>query len=86
MDLTLLQKAERGGICYKLFKANFHYDHYVILAQTKDDFYCGSFSSTADRAREIFFEISESETDVFCIADILSDLEKEIGLSAASER
>lgn len=77
MDMTLLEKNERGGICYKLFKANFHYDCYVILAQDSNEFYCGSFNGTFDEASTLFSEICESVTDVFCIADILSDLQKQ---------
>lgn len=80
MDLTLLKKIESGGVCYKLFKANFHYDYYVILAQSRDEFYCGSFSSSEARARDLLAEIAESETEVFCIEDIISDFRKQMAL------
>lgn len=77
MDLTLLERKENNGVCYKLFKANFHYDYYVILAQTKNEFYCGSFSATLDEAKRTLYELSDSETEVFCVADIIADLQKQ---------
>ncbi len=77
MDLTLLEKREKGGICYKLFKANFHYDCYVMLAQTKNEFYCGSFKANAEQANRLLNEIAESETEVYCISDILADFQKQ---------
>lgn len=77
MDLTLLKKKENGEICYKLFKANFHYDCYVMLAETKNEFYCGSFKSSAEQAKQLLNEIAESETEVYCISDILTDFQKQ---------
>ena len=75
MDFTLIERTEVGDICYKLLKTNFYRNYFVIVAQTKKDFYCGSFCSSLDAARKIFFEIADSRTDPYCIADILRDFE-----------
>ena len=73
MDFTLIERTEVGDICYKLLKTNFYRNYFVIVAPTKKDFYCGSFSSSPEEARELFFEIADSHTDPYCIADILHD-------------
>ena len=73
MDFTLIEKCVMGEICYKLLKANFYRNYFVIIAQTKKDFYCGSFASTLDEARELFYEITNTNTELYTIADILRD-------------
>lgn len=73
MDFTLLRKTEADGICYKLLRTNFYRGYYVIIAQSKNDFYCGSFKASKAEALKLFDEISESVTEPFSLADILSD-------------
>lgn len=75
MDFTLIEKYEIGEICYKLLKTNFYRNYYVIVAQTKKDFYCGSFRASVKEARELFSEIANTQTGLYCIADILHDYE-----------
>ena len=77
MDFSLIEKKENGGICYKLLKTNFYRNYYVIIAQDKKEFYCGSFCAAREEAYEIFSEIAESNTDIVCIADILCDFAKQ---------
>ncbi len=77
MDLTLIEKSEADGICYKLFRATFYKGYFVIIVQSKRDFYCGSFSATLDEAHELFNEISTSFTEPYCVRDILCDFEKQ---------
>lgn len=77
MDITFIKKEEVCGICYKLFRATFFHNYYVIIAQTKKDFFCGSFSASKDNANQLFSEIAQSATDPFTIGDILSDYAKQ---------
>ena len=77
MDLTLIQKEEVCGICYKLFRATFFHNYYVIIAQTKKEFFCESFSANKDDAKQLFSEIAQSATEPFTISDILSDYTKQ---------
>ncbi len=77
MDFSLIEKREVGGVCYKLLKAIFYRNYYVIIAQDKRDFYCGSIRANREEASELFNEISSGNTDIWCIADILSDFAKQ---------
>ena len=77
MDFTLIEKREENGICYKLLKAIFYRDYYVIVAQDKRDFCCGSIKGTREEASKFFGEIADSRTDIYCIADILNDFSKQ---------
>ena len=76
MDLTLIKKINCGEICYKLSRATFYKGYYVIIAQTRKDFYCGSFKSSKENAEKLFDEICETLTEPYCLCDILSDFEK----------
>ena len=77
MDFTLIEKIESGGICYKLLKTNFYRNYYVIIAQDKREFYCGSIYASSEEATALFEEIAKSNTNIYCIADILSDFAKQ---------
>lgn len=78
MDFTLIEKREECGICYKLLRANFYRNYYVIIAQDKREFYCGSICATRSEAEEIFENIVKSHTEIYCLADILNDFQKQI--------
>lgn len=77
MDFTLIEKIDFENICYKLLKTNFYRNYYVIVAQNKREFYCGSICSSRDEAINLFEEIAYSNTDVCCIADVLEDFMKQ---------
>ncbi len=77
MDFTLIEKRELAGICYKLLKTNFYRNYFVIIAQDKREFYCGSICADRDEALSLFEEISSSYTDINCISYILSDFERQ---------
>ena len=77
MDFSLIEKREVGEICYKLLKANFYRNYYVIIAQDKKEFYCGSINANVDEAKSLFEEIVLSHTNIYCIADILCDFNKQ---------
>lgn len=77
MDFTLMEKREENGICYKLLKTNFYRNYYVIIAQDKREFSCGSICASKEEALELFCEIANSNTDIYCISDILSDFSKQ---------
>lgn len=77
MDFTLIDKIENEGVCYKLLKTNFYRNYYVIIAQNKREFYCGSICGGRNDAEELFYQIAQSNTDIYCIADILDDFAKQ---------
>lgn len=77
MDFSLSLKKEKGGACYKLLRSNFYRERFVIIAQSRDDFACGSICAGLEEAREIFFEIAESETAPHTLLDILCDMQKQ---------
>ena len=77
MDFTLIEKCEVGDICYKLLKANFYRNYYVIIAQDKRNFSCGSICATREEADEFFYEIAGTNTDIYSLMDILSDFAKQ---------
>ena len=77
MDLTLIEKLERGTVCYKLCRSTFCKGYYAIIAQEKKEFFCGSFASDEEGARTRLHEIAESETPPYTIRDILADFEKQ---------
>ncbi len=77
MDFTLIEKREVNGICYKLLKTNFFRNYYIIIAQDKRSFYCGSICAIKEEAHKLFSEIVDSNTEIYCIADILSDFSKQ---------
>ena len=77
MDFTLIEKRELAGICYKLLKTNFYRNYYVIIAQNKREFYCGSIQAEREDAYELFLQIAQSNTDIYCVTDILSDFAKQ---------
>lgn len=77
MDFNLVKKVELCGICYKLLKANFYRDYYVIIVQTRHDFYCGSFKASRSGALEFFDEVSKSRTEPYVLSDILRDIERQ---------
>lgn len=77
MDFNLVKRTELDGVCYKLLKANFYRDYYVIIVQTKRDFYCGSFKATREGALDFFEEIYKSRTEPYVLADILRDIERQ---------
>lgn len=81
MDFTLIEQQERGANCYKLMRATFYRSHYVIIVQSKHDFACSSFQSERSEAIELFRMISESDTEPYTLADIISDHEKSRELS-----
>ena len=76
MDFSLIEKMENDGACYKLLKANFYRDHYVIIVQTKNDFCCGSIRCPRSEILGLFQEIAQSNTDPNTLCDILSDCQK----------
>ena len=73
MDFTLIEKRELGGVCYKLLKTNFYRNYYVIIAQDKNNFCCGSIYAERKDAHDLFIEIVESNTDIYTLSDILRD-------------
>ena len=77
MDFTLIEKREVGDICYKLLRTNFYRDHYVIIAQDKREFYCGSIKASRSEAISLFNEIANSHTDIYSISDILTDYQRQ---------
>ena len=77
MDFTVIEKCEMGSTCYKLLKANFYRNYYIIIAQDKREFYCGSLYANREEAISLFNEIAQSNTDIYCVADILSDFAKQ---------
>ncbi|MGM9632676.1 MAG: hypothetical protein ACI3XL_06270 [Eubacteriales bacterium] len=77
MDFELIEKKEVRGICYKLLRTNFYRNYFVIIAQTRSDFYCSSFYAPRERAEVLFDEIADSATEPYTIADILQDFAKE---------
>ena len=77
MDFTIVNKIEREMFCYKLLRANFYRDHYVIIAQSKSDFACGSFCATRESALFFFRELAESDTEPHTLNDILCDYQKQ---------
>ncbi len=77
MDFELVEKREAEGICYKLLRTNFYHNYFVLIAQTKKEFYCSSFYASRERAEELFDEISCSLTEPYTIADILQDFARE---------
>lgn len=77
MDFTVIKKFEIDGVCYKLLKTNFYRNYYVIIAQDRREFYCGSIYAKRDEAELLFDEISQSGTNIYCVADILSDFSKQ---------
>ena len=77
MDFTLISKKENRGICYKLLKANFYRNYYVIIAQSRDDFSCGSFHRPFDEAIVVFDEICDSSTEPYTLMGILQDIDNQ---------
>ena len=77
MDFSLVLKREDSGRCYKLLRSNFYRGYFVIIAQDKSDFACGSFRGSVDYAIEIFSEIAQSMTDPSTLSCILYDLERQ---------
>jgi hypothetical protein len=77
MDFALIMKREDGKRCYKLLRSNFYRGYFVIIAQDKSEFACGSISGSTDFAIEIFLEIATSRTDPSTLHDILYDLERQ---------
>lgn len=77
MDFSVLKRIENGSRCYKLLKANFYRGYFVIIAQDKADFYCGSFYSDRKNAELLFEEIAMSNTEPYTVADILQDFKKQ---------
>ena len=77
MDFSLIEKREMGGVCYKLLKAVFYRNYYVIIAQDKKDFYCSSIKADREEAYVLFDEIATSNTNIYCISDILCDFAKQ---------
>ena len=77
MDFTLVEKIEADGFCYKLLKSNFYRNYYVIIAQDKRDFYCGSICAPKDEATALFLEIANSRTDIYCVRDILCEFDRQ---------
>ena len=77
MDFTLIEKCEVGDTCYKLLKSNFYRNYYVIIAQDKRNFSCGSIFATRKEADELFYEIAGTNTDIYSLMDILSDFSKQ---------
>ena len=75
MDFTLIKRTEQDDICYKLLRANFYRDYFVIIVQNKNDFYCGSFRCNKLGAEELFEEIVKSNTEPHTLHDILHDFQ-----------
>lgn len=78
MDFTLIEKVEQNGICYKLLRATFYKGYYAIIAQSKKEFFCSSFHScNLEAAKDFFREISNSDTEIYTLRDIICDFEKQ---------
>ena len=77
MDFSLIEKCELEGNCYKLLRANFYRNYYVIIVQNKKEFCCGSICANLDEAICFFEKIAQSNTDVYCLSDILNDFAKQ---------
>ncbi|MBQ7872725.1 MAG: hypothetical protein IJ360_01985 [Clostridia bacterium] len=77
MDFTFVEKIENDGICYKLLRSNFCKGYYIIIAQGKRDFSCGSVFGEKDEIASLFNEIATSYTPPFALRDILMDFEKQ---------
>ena len=77
MDFEIIDRIENGENCYKLLRALFYREHYVIIAQNKTDFCCGSIRAGATEAHRLFCEIASTETPPFCLADILCDFDRQ---------
>ena len=75
MDFTIVKKMQVGGHVYKLLRANFYRNHYLIIAQSKREFACGSVCASIDAAEELFSQIAQSETEPYTLMDILRDFE-----------
>ena len=75
MDFALIERIDNGEICYKLLKTNFYRNCFVIIAQSKTDFYCGSIKADRKSARALFENIAESATEPHTLCDILRDFE-----------
>lgn len=76
MDLTLIEQREQGEHCYKLMRATFYRSHYVIIAQSKREFSCASFTASHNEALQLFRNVAESETEPYTLPDIVSDAQK----------
>ena len=76
MDFTLVERIEVFGMRYKLLRSNFCRGYFLIIIQSKNDFYCESFSSNKDDALDLFYEIASSATEPYTLHDILSDYTK----------
>ena len=77
MDFTLIKRTCENEFCYKLLKSNFYRNHYVIIAQSKTDFSCGSIKAKKETAIALFDEIAQGLTEPHTLSDILSDFNKE---------
>ena len=77
MDFTFIDKIECDELCYKLLKANFYRNYFVIIAQRKSEFACGSIYANLNEAISFFNQIAQSNTDVCSLFDILSDFAKQ---------
>ncbi len=77
MDFTLIDKKESGEVCYKLLRAVFYRDYYIIIVQSKKEFCCGSIHAASSEAHRLFCEIAASATEPYCLSDILRDYEKQ---------
>lgn len=75
MDFTLIERIDNVGICYKLLKTNFYRNCFVIIAQSKTDFYCASIKTDRTSAKELFESVAESATEPYTLCDILRDFE-----------
>ena len=78
MDFTFVEKIENEGICYKLLRSNFCKGYYVIIAQGKRDFSCGSVFGEKEDINSLFHEIAQSYTPPYALHDILMDFEKQL--------
>ena len=82
MDFTLIEKRDNGNIYYKLLKATFYKGYFAIIAQNKKEFFCSSFAcENVQLAKNFFYEICESNTEIYTLHDIISDYEKHLLLS-----
>ena len=77
MDFTLIRKIENGEGCYKLLRANFYRDYYVIIVQNKREFACGSVNMRQCEAEKLLCEMCESLTEPHTLMDILCDMQKQ---------
>lgn len=83
MDFDFIEKRQVNGISYKLYRATFCRGYFVISAQSKNEFSCGSICSSAEGAKHLLDEIASSETEVHTLVDLLRDFQMSEAMEGA---